>query len=49
MVDKISFIGIGKLGLPLASCFAKNGISVIATDKNQSLIDKLNIDEYNYK
>ena len=45
MVDKISFIGIGKLGLPLASCFAKNGISVIASDKNQSLIDKLNNDE----
>lgn len=38
---KISFIGLGKLGLPLATNFAKNGHYVIAIDKNQQLIDKL--------
>lgn len=39
---KISFIGLGKLGLPLATNFAKNNHDVIAIDKNKDLIDKLN-------
>jgi len=39
---KISFLGLGKLGLPLATNFAKNGHQTIAIDKNQSLITKLN-------
>ena len=38
---RISFIGLGKLGLPLATCFAKNKINVLAIDKNESLINKL--------
>ena len=38
----ISFVGLGKLGLPLATCFAKRGIKVLAVDKNVSLIKKLN-------
>jgi len=38
---KISFIGLGKLGLPLSTNFAKNGNKVIAIDKNKSLINKL--------
>ena len=39
---KISFLGLGKLGLPLATNFAKNSHQVIAIDKNQILINKLN-------
>ena len=39
---KISFLGLGKLGLPLATNFAKNSHEVIAIDKNQTLITKLN-------
>lgn len=38
---KISFIGLGKLGLPLATNFAKNTHHVIAIDKNTKLIEKL--------
>lgn len=38
---KISFLGLGKLGLPLATNFAKNAHEVIAIDKNQTLISKL--------
>ena len=41
-VNSISFIGLGKLGLPLAANFAKNGISVVAADKNESLVEQLN-------
>ena len=39
--NKISFIGLGKLGLPLATTFAKSGIDVLAIDKNKDLISKL--------
>jgi UDPglucose 6-dehydrogenase len=38
---KISFVGLGKLGLPLATNFAKNGHTVVAIDKNKSLISTL--------
>ena len=41
MKMKISFIGLGKLGLPLATNFAKNKIEVIAIDKNVKLIENL--------
>ncbi len=40
-MKKISFIGLGKLGLPLATCFAKNSYEVLAIDKNKKLIDTL--------
>jgi UDPglucose 6-dehydrogenase len=39
---KISFIGLGKLGLPLATTLAKNKNQIIAIDKNEDLIKKLN-------
>jgi UDPglucose 6-dehydrogenase len=39
--DRISFIGLGKLGLPLACCFANAGLKVICIDKNQSLLSSL--------
>lgn len=37
----ISFIGLGKLGLPLATNFAKCGKKVLAIDLNQELLTKL--------
>lgn len=41
----ISFIGLGKLGLPLACCLAESGNKVLGIDKNQYFIDKLNNQE----
>jgi UDPglucose 6-dehydrogenase len=41
-MSKISFIGLGKLGLPLATCLAKNGHSVIGIDVNESFVNDLN-------
>jgi UDPglucose 6-dehydrogenase len=41
MNGKISFIGLGKLGLPLATCFAKNKIDVLAIDKSEKVISDL--------
>jgi len=40
---KLSFIGLGKLGLPLATTFAKNGNYVVAIDKNEELLSKLKL------
>ena len=40
--NTISFVGLGKLGLPLATIFAKNGIDVIGIDKNKNIINLLN-------
>ena len=41
MMDKISFIGLGKLGLPLSTLFAKNGVSVLGIDTNEKHIERL--------
>lgn len=41
----ISFIGLGKLGLPLACCLAKSGNKVLGVDKNPYFIQKLNNQE----
>lgn len=38
----ISFIGLGKLGLCSAACFAAKGHNVIGVDSNKSLIQQLN-------
>ena len=38
----ISFIGLGKLGLPLACCLARSGNKVLGVDKNEYILDKLN-------
>ena len=38
----ISFIGLGKLGLPLATIFGKNNVDVIGIDKNEDIINLLN-------
>lgn len=41
----ISFIGLGKLGLPLACCLARSGNRVLGVDKNEYILDKLNNQE----
>jgi UDPglucose 6-dehydrogenase len=41
----ISFIGLGKLGLPLACCLARSGNKVLGVDKNAYFINKLNNQE----
>jgi len=41
----VSFIGLGKLGLPLACCLAESGNKVLGIDKNQYFIEKLNNNE----
>lgn len=38
----ISFVGLGKLGLPLACCLAESGNRVYGIDKNDYFIDCLN-------
>src|SRR3954470_17922308 len=39
---KISVIGLGKLGAPLAVVFASKGFQVIGTDLNPSFVDAIN-------
>jgi len=41
MNEKVSFIGLGKLGLPLATCFGKNKVNILAIDKNEKVISDL--------
>ena len=41
----ISFIGLGKLGLPLACCLAQSGNRVLGVDKNEYVLEKLNNNE----
>ena len=41
MKEKISFIGLGKLGLPLSTLFAKNNIPVLGIDTDVDLINML--------
>ena len=40
-MKKISFVGLGKLGLPLATNFAKNKIDVIGIDINDRTLKYL--------
>ncbi len=39
---KISIVGLGKLGSPMAACFAAKGHQVIGVDLNQEFVDKIN-------
>ena len=41
----ISFIGLGKLGLPLACCLAQSGNTILGVDKNEYILDQLNNQE----
>ena len=40
-IDKISLIGLGKLGLPLLVTFANNGQKIIGIDIDQEKINLL--------
>jgi UDPglucose 6-dehydrogenase len=40
-IDKVSLIGLGKLGLPLLATFANNNVKIIGVDIDQEKIDKL--------
>jgi UDPglucose 6-dehydrogenase len=42
---KISVIGLGKLGAPLAAVLASKGFSVVGTDLNRSYVDSINVGE----
>lgn len=41
----ISFVGLGKLGLPLACCLAKSGNKILGIDKNEYILEKLSNNE----
>tara|TARA_R100000353_G_scaffold67801_4_gene52698 strand:- start:1797 stop:3008 length:1212 start_codon:yes stop_codon:yes gene_type:complete len=38
----ISFIGLGKLGLPLACCLARSGNKILGVEKNEYVLEQLN-------
>jgi UDPglucose 6-dehydrogenase len=38
----VSFVGLGKLGLPLACCLARSGNKILGVDKSEYVLDKLN-------
>ncbi len=40
--NKISLVGLGKLGLPLAACFASRGFKTLGVDINEKLVESLN-------
>ena len=40
-MNKVSLVGLGKLGLPLATCFTTKNIEVLGIDKNTNLIENL--------
>jgi len=40
---KICVIGLGYIGLPTASMFAKSGHEVVGVDKNEKIVDALNL------
>ena len=37
----VNVVGLGYIGLPTALIMAANGVSVVGTDKNPSLVEKL--------
>jgi UDPglucose 6-dehydrogenase len=39
MTNRISIVGLGRLGLPLAACFAYRGFNVVGVDINQEVIE----------
>ncbi|HEX4544157.1 MAG TPA: nucleotide sugar dehydrogenase [Candidatus Acidoferrum sp.] len=42
MLTSVSVIGLGKLGAPLAACFAARGLNVHAVDINPQKVDSIN-------
>ena len=45
----ISVIGIGRIGLPTALCFAKAGFETIGVDINEKLVNMINSKDYPLK
>ena len=41
MVSSVSVIGLGKLGAPMAGCFATRGFQVIAADLDPQKVDAI--------
>jgi len=41
MMTRLSFFGLGKLGLPLAALFARGGLRTFAIDVNAALVEQL--------
>ena len=46
---KVNIIGLGYIGLPTALAMACNGIEVIGTDYNKSIVEKLNNGEVTFE
>ena len=46
MIERLSFFGLGKLGLPLAGLFASSGLPTIAIDRDGALVGMLNAGSY---
>ncbi len=42
MSEKVSVVGLGKLGLGLALCFADSGIETLGVDVNENTVDAIN-------
>ena len=43
---KIGVVGIGRIGLPTALCFAKAGFETIGIDINEKLVNMVNSGDY---
>jgi UDPglucose 6-dehydrogenase len=41
-MDKISLVGLGKLGICLAACYAHRGVPVLGVDIERSIVDSVN-------
>ena len=46
---KIAVIGIGRIGLPTALCFANSGFETIGVDINEKLVNMINSGDYPLK
>ena len=46
---KIGVVGIGRIGLPTALCFANSGFETIGIDINEKLVDMVNSGNYPLK
>ncbi len=42
MIDRLSVVGLGKLGLCLATCFAEKGFETIGIDINDKVVESIN-------
>jgi UDPglucose 6-dehydrogenase len=42
MTERISVIGLGKLGLCLAACFSEKGFITIGIDINEKIVESIN-------